>query len=385
MPTSSPIFYGREGNVSEAVERLVASGSRRVSILGPGGIGKTSVALAVMEERRIIDAYGENRHWVPCAEASTPALLVELLARSLDVQGSGTDRFRDVMSMLRRSTQRRLILLDNFETPWDIEGEQTNVDSILSTLASVPHVAILITMRGTVSPSIQVSWTKTIHLPVLSLEASRQTYLQIHPEAVADPMLDTLLNELGHMPLAVTLMARVGVDNEMPIALLRRWKEEQTDVMHLGEDCGTSVNVSIGLSLKSHLLRLNPDALPLLSVLSLLPGGAKIDSLSTLAPTLPSLAAARLALVRASLAYPTSDGQLLQLLPPIRSYILRHHPPALCMMSLCGCVQYRYALNDNAAWIAASEASCSRDRERIVRTFTSSAAMSFPASRNPET
>jgi len=53
----------------------------------------------------------------------------------------------------------RVILLDNFETPWNqLEGDQHNVERILRSLSSIPLLSILLTMRSNFPPSEEIDW-----------------------------------------------------------------------------------------------------------------------------------------------------------------------------------------------------------------------------------
>ena len=49
MPLKPEIFHGRDDLVEEIAQLLVREETSRVCILGPGGMGKTSVSLAVVE------------------------------------------------------------------------------------------------------------------------------------------------------------------------------------------------------------------------------------------------------------------------------------------------------------------------------------------------
>lgn len=53
MPSKPLIFYGRETVIEDIARRITAEGNPHVAILGPGGMGKTSVALAVMERDEV--------------------------------------------------------------------------------------------------------------------------------------------------------------------------------------------------------------------------------------------------------------------------------------------------------------------------------------------
>ncbi|KAG8980233.1 hypothetical protein FRB93_009321 [Tulasnella sp. JGI-2019a] len=329
LPSQPAVLYGRDEEVNNVATRIISTVSPRLAILGPGGIGKTTLLLAVKEHADIEQKFGESRFFVRCEQATTIALLVELIARSLHIENSSSDRMEDVKIRLRSNNQPTLLVLDNFETPWDIPEEQTHVEDILSSLASFPHVAILITMRSNVPPSTNVAWSLPClePLPVLSKEAARDLYINIDPNALTDSSLESLLAELSYMSLAIKLMASVGRTGETPTALLEAWKNKAigTDLLH-GTDKNKSVNISIRLSIESNPTRSVPEALTLLSVIAMLPAGASVKLLPKLVPSIQNLILAKGTLRSATLINPEAGSPTLQVLSPIRAYILKHHP-----------------------------------------------------------
>lgn len=225
--------------------------------------------------------------------------------------------------------QPRLLLLDNFETPWDIESRQSEITDVLCALSAFPHLAILLTMRGTLPGVGRVKWSTPALPPLagLPVKASRDLYVDIDPKADSDVALEELLSELDQMPLAVTLMAKVGSEGDTPTQLLKKWGSRGTDAIdETGGDRRTSVSLSIELSLRSNLMKKNPAALQLLSVLALLPAGVRNDALETLVPAIIDPTKARAILLRTSLVYSRIETDSLNVLSPIRSYIAHHHP-----------------------------------------------------------
>lgn len=154
MPLKLEIFHGREALVRDISKHLIKEEYSRVCILGPGGMGKTSVSLAVVESPRIkAHFFSEHLFWVPCIEATSATLLLELLYTQLQIPRTKQMTLSKVISQLDASTQPRLILLDNFETPWKAPGgAQKQVGDILRQLAMLKHVSILVTMRGSQAP-----------------------------------------------------------------------------------------------------------------------------------------------------------------------------------------------------------------------------------------
>ncbi|KAG8939258.1 hypothetical protein FRC03_006418 [Tulasnella sp. 419] len=126
MPSTAmppdPKIFGRQEYVEKAVSLLSDPGGKIV-ILGPGGMGKTSVALKVIHDSRVVILFGDNRCWVPCEQATSVPILTGLIAKSLNIPSSSSnDRLADIITFLKNSKLLYILLLDNFETPWDIEA-----------------------------------------------------------------------------------------------------------------------------------------------------------------------------------------------------------------------------------------------------------------------
>jgi hypothetical protein len=82
-------------------------------------------------------------------------------------------------------------------------------------------------------------------------------------------------------------MARLG-QNEYPANLLNRWRKEQTQLLSRPRDQGhlNNVEVSIRLSLESYRMQSTAEALPLLSIIALLPAGVFDKELLAISPKL---------------------------------------------------------------------------------------------------
>ncbi|KAG8922047.1 hypothetical protein FRC02_012169 [Tulasnella sp. 418] len=330
MP-AEPRIFGRQEYIEKAVKLLQSGATARLVILGPGGMGKTSVALKIVYEGRVKGRYGKYRCWIPCEQATSIPLFVELLAKSLNLPpSSSSDRLSEIIIFLENAECLYLLLLDNFETPWDIEGQQSDVADILARLASIPNVSLLITMRGGQYPSSDTIEWSTPRLPSLAqldLDSAEEAFLKISPDANGDPELRTLLQKLDCMPLAITLMAKLSEAGEPIADLLSQWSSERTRLLDQpGGDRRNSIEVSIKLSLQSRAVKGNPDALRLLSVLAMLPAGAALDRLPNICPSISNWKTALRVLRGAALVYDSADKTRVQVLSPIQSYITLHHP-----------------------------------------------------------
>jgi hypothetical protein len=111
-----------------------------VAILGPGGMGKTTLATAVLHHPVILQKY-PIRHFVSCESANSSLDLIALLASHLGFESSGPV-FRIIIQHFR-SCGPCLLVLDNFETPWESFQSRAKVEDFLSALADVSSLALL--------------------------------------------------------------------------------------------------------------------------------------------------------------------------------------------------------------------------------------------------
>jgi hypothetical protein len=274
MPLKPEIFHGQDDFVEDIAQLLLHEETSRICILGPGGMGKTSVSLAVVELPLIEEQFpGGNCVWVPCIEATSAILLLEILYIQLQVPGDKQVTLEKIIAELNVSKEPRLILLDNFETPWNAPGgTQKQVGDILRRLAKLSHVAILVTMRGRYPPCDKAIKWQSKDIKATDEAACLRIYHDINPGSENDPDVARLLTALGHMPFAVTLIAKLGVEGQSTAKdLLDAWLKSGPHIF--SDDLEQSMNRSIRLSVESDLVKRNPNAVTLLAILSLATSG----------------------------------------------------------------------------------------------------------------
>ena len=287
MPLKPEIFHGRDDLVEDIAQLLLREETSRVCILGPGGMGKTSVSLAVVELPLIKERFREeNVIWVPCIEATSATLLLEILHIQLQLPGDNQVTLEKIISELNTLKQPRLIVVDNFETPWN--GNQKQVGDILRRLAMLNHIAILVTMRGRRPPCYGAIKWQSKEIQSTDEAACLRIYHDINSDSKNDPDVARLLTALGRMPFAVTLMAKLGVESQSSAKdLLDAWSKSGPDM--LSNDPEQSMDQSIRLSVESDLVKRNPNAILLLAILSLLPAGTTKENLRWWAPAMESM------------------------------------------------------------------------------------------------
>jgi hypothetical protein len=224
-----------------------------------------------------------------------------------------------------------LLLLDNFETVWDINSGRDGVLDLLQKIGNSKRVSLIITMRGVVPPP-GIIWTRFKSLPPLLPPDAKSLFLAINSSLNAgdgkdDENIDMLLAEMDYVPLAVLLLAQVSIGFS-PRYMLNCWREKQTEILCTHKVTPgklESIEVSISLSLATLEITSNPDAVQLLRILCQLP-----DGLCQWEERLPRIWVGHQSvhdlvhvLHKTALLFIVGSG--LKVLSPIRHFINRHH------------------------------------------------------------
>ena len=316
LPASRP-YSGRQAEVKRLSEAL-ASGALPTRVLGPPGIGKSTVALAALHDSGVASRFGGRRLFVRCDGVFDAAALASAVLRSAGGQPAG-DLLAALVAWLKQGPSA--IVLDNFETPWD--GDAAGVEQLLVEITAVDDIALAITMRGSDLP-LGPHWSPDpLHVRPLPEAQAREMFLAIAPARADDPLLNRLLADLAGVPLAIELMAHVATDEADLARLKARWGTERTEMLrrHLDDPHRASIAASVSLSVACP--RVTPAARQLLEALGTLADGLSARDLGALFPK-EGLGASRV-LRGVGLAF--DEGDRLRMLAPIREHVARAHPP----------------------------------------------------------
>ncbi|KAJ7805480.1 P-loop containing nucleoside triphosphate hydrolase protein, partial [Mycena leptocephala] len=318
-------FHGRDSELKHLIDSLLCD-PPRAAILGPGGMGKTTLAMAALHHPAVMEKYNLS-HFISCESANTLEDLVTIIGSHLGLDPSNL--LSKVIAQHLGGCGPCLIVLDNFETPWEPIESQGQVEEFLSLLADIPTLALLLTMRGAERPG-KLKWTRPFLPPLepLSPSASRQIFVEVADEPCAEEesVLGDLLDLSGSLPLAVSLMANIA-SFEGYSTTLARWQTENTALLSEGHDKRSNLEKSIALSLSSPRISSSPHAKNLISLLSLLPDGIRPEDILAGKVPISNVRQCQSVLVGTSLAYVDVQGRL-KALSPIREYIRRAYPPS---------------------------------------------------------
>ena len=207
LAPESDVFVGREEQVVEVLGAL--TDARLVTLLGPGGVGKTRLAQRVARGTLASGQEVGGVWFVDLSEADSQERIVERVAQTLQVPlTSPTHTFADHVEQLGRAIEghdRMLLVLDNLEQVVEFAG-----DTVQRWLAQAPQLCVLATSRE----RLAISGERVYDLSPLSTEEAASLFCerasQVAPDVRFDPAdedIRALVTRLDGLPLAIELAA----------------------------------------------------------------------------------------------------------------------------------------------------------------------------------
>jgi predicted ATPase/class 3 adenylate cyclase/tetratricopeptide (TPR) repeat protein len=136
LPRPATELVGRDGELAELTALLSSAGVRLMTLTGPGGSGKTRLAIAVAQQ--LVDRYPDGVFFVPLAAVTTPEVMRTTIAEVLDVP---LEEWTAPSFFARLAHRRALFVLDNLE---QLVGAGTVVADLLH---EAPDVVVIATTR----------------------------------------------------------------------------------------------------------------------------------------------------------------------------------------------------------------------------------------------
>src|SRR5689334_2462806 len=187
LPIPATPFLGRQAEQRELREALTVS--RLVTVTGPGGCGKTRLAIQVAAD--LADDFPDGVWWVPLGAISDPRLVRPAISESLTLAGDPESQIGD---------RKLALVLDNFEQVVDAALD------VGALLASCRNVRLLVTSRE----PLQLSGEHEYVVPPLDDQDAAVLFAAraaAHGARVDATAARELCHRLDNLPLALELAA----------------------------------------------------------------------------------------------------------------------------------------------------------------------------------
>jgi predicted ATPase len=212
LPVPLSSFVGREQEVAEVVSLIRTDAARLVTLAGPGGTGKTRLAVEAAGE--LVSEFGAGVSWIGLAPVRDPALVADTIAQTLGAKQELPDHI---------GGKHLLLVLDNLEHVIESAIE------LAALLQACPNLRLLVTSREL----LRVDGEVVFPVPALA-ERDAVELFSARARMEPDDSVVELCGRLDNLPLALELAAaRVSVLT--PAQILERISQ-RLDLFRAGRD-----------------------------------------------------------------------------------------------------------------------------------------------------
>ncbi len=181
LPHPASSLIGRQRETQDVLTLLCDAQVRLVTLTGPGGVGKTRLAIAVTEH--IQDSFRDGVAYIPLQSLTNPDLLLAVIAQALKVREVGDEALIERLVEVLRDKQL-LLVFDNFEHLLPAAALVSDL------LIACPDLSVLVTSRVVLHFYGEYDY----FVPPLALPDSTH---DVQPEQVQDNEAMQLFTERG--------------------------------------------------------------------------------------------------------------------------------------------------------------------------------------------
>jgi predicted ATPase/class 3 adenylate cyclase len=256
LPRPASPLIGRTDEIASLVQ-LVRDGARLVTLIGPGGAGKTRLALGVADE--LMADFPDGSFFVGLAAVNDSDLVPSMIAGALGVNELSGQSLARLLG-----ARRVLLVLDNLEHLPDATQHVAGV------LDAGPDVVVLATSRA----PLRLSTERTFEVPPLPRDDA--VALFVERAQVVAPEIAEICRRLDGLPLAIELAA-AQASVLPPTAILARL-EQRLALLTRGPRDVSERQRTLRATIEWSVELLDDDARLLFARLSVFAGGFTLDA-----------------------------------------------------------------------------------------------------------
>ena len=224
LPEVPVNFFGRDAIVEDLLSYVERSES--ITVFGPGGIGKTAIALTLLHHTRILARFGHHRHLMRCHDLNSS--LDEFLGRLSE--SIGTSNLKDMAQLQSHLSLSppRILVLDGVEPILDpLAPGAAEIVSAIEEFNRCQNLRLLVTSKM----DVKITDFRRVEVPILSANGAQDVF---HSRCSLERSVevDNLLEELDFHPLSIDLLAGAARENDWDkAALLEAWDGGKSDIL----------------------------------------------------------------------------------------------------------------------------------------------------------
>jgi len=320
------IFCGRDDLVKDIVNTLLLPHQTHIALIGPGGIGKTTISKAILNEEHVATMFSARLFITYDNVDYTLMNYDTFLNRIAEVLQISTTTRIAILNRLK-SLKTALLVIDNAEI--FVEAGNAGFRDISQTLDEMGTLCrIIFTTRNTNTVPANLRWN-TIYAEPLDIEAAVETFASTYKQQDVDTSTKEILLELECHPLSINILANTAVSNRWTLNQLQvNWQtHSKSRLLETSKDKYHSVGFAIDLSVScSDFNETRDQVMKLLRAVSFLPQGIHRRDLEGILQDDSAISIAE-SLCRCSLTYWRNDR--LVVLSPIRMHITEKYNTGL--------------------------------------------------------
>ena len=260
LPPLVPHFIGRQQKIEDISHALTSTSARLVSVSGPPGFGKTSLAIAVGHQLRqlVLPVYFLSLRSVKTAEELISDLLNTFAHTSSDATGREHSKLCRLLSAIPSNI---CIILDNADDLFESGGEtsQDVLDLLENIFSHCENVSFLLTTRMSLQSLLGRKFENQKSVSVASLDRKSAQMLVQELVLTADENECFKVAEVcGNVPLAIKLLCGQIVDEKKSISqFLDNFSRSSKKLADLLDDPDAPTDQRLNVLFESYFKRLS--------------------------------------------------------------------------------------------------------------------------------